>query len=212
MSLSLATERLILRDVVEQDAPTLESYFAEPESRHHILSRQRDASRIKAFLHAAPELANEDPRTTFHLSVVAKDSGRLLGICGLSRVLPEATGTRLGWHFTHAASGRGYATEAASRLVHFAFAELGVHGVHADTFAMNQASRRVLEKIGMRAHFDSMLWSLARGLCYGEARAIVRYRIGRKRWHALEEAPLSSVAQPSNYAFKRTAGTGHDVS
>jgi RimJ/RimL family protein N-acetyltransferase len=45
--------------------------------------------------------------------------------------------------------GRGYATEAARRLVGFAFDTLGLNRVHASCFSRNRASARVLEKAGL---------------------------------------------------------------
>jgi RimJ/RimL family protein N-acetyltransferase len=46
--------------------------------------------------------------------------------------------------------GRGFATEAASAVVTFGFETLKLHRIYAHHFAENHASRRVLEKIGMR--------------------------------------------------------------
>jgi RimJ/RimL family protein N-acetyltransferase len=49
-----------------------------------------------------------------------------------------------------AAWGRGYATEGARALIHRGFSELGVQRVVATTYQDNLASRRVMEKVGMR--------------------------------------------------------------
>jgi RimJ/RimL family protein N-acetyltransferase len=45
---------------------------------------------------------------------------------------------------------RGYATEGARALVARAFDELGARRVWAGTMAINTASRRVMEKAGLR--------------------------------------------------------------
>ena len=49
-----------------------------------------------------------------------------------------------------AAWGRGYASEGSRALIGKGFAELGVRRVVAETMAVNAASRRVLEKAGLR--------------------------------------------------------------
>jgi RimJ/RimL family protein N-acetyltransferase len=46
--------------------------------------------------------------------------------------------------------GKGYATEGSRALVDRAFAEPGVQRIYAETMAVNAASRRVLEKAGLR--------------------------------------------------------------
>jgi RimJ/RimL family protein N-acetyltransferase len=46
--------------------------------------------------------------------------------------------------------GNGYATEAGRAVLDHGFGELGLNRVYAHCFARNPASRRVLEKLGMR--------------------------------------------------------------
>jgi RimJ/RimL family protein N-acetyltransferase len=49
------------------------------------------------------------------------------------------------WH-------RGFATEMAQAAIDYAFRHAGLHAVRASTDAPNQASLRVLERLGMRPH------------------------------------------------------------
>ena len=46
--------------------------------------------------------------------------------------------------------GKGYATEGVRALIEAAFDALGIDRVRAETMTVNQASRRVLEKAGLR--------------------------------------------------------------
>ena len=46
--------------------------------------------------------------------------------------------------------GCGFATEATAAVVRYGFEELQLNRVHAAHFALNPASGRVLEKLGMR--------------------------------------------------------------
>ena len=55
----------------------------------------------------------------------------------------------VGWRLTSAARGRGYASEAAGRLLHYGLYTLGVDRVVADIRPENVASFRVARKIGM---------------------------------------------------------------
>jgi RimJ/RimL family protein N-acetyltransferase len=56
----------------------------------------------------------------------------------------------LGYRLRRAVWGRGYATEGSLALVATAFADPRVHRVIARTMAVNSASRRVMEKAGLR--------------------------------------------------------------
>jgi len=79
-------------------------------------------------------------------AVIDKESGRLAGLCGLRsrEAKPE-----LLYILAHAYWNRGFATEAASACLRFAFEVLAVERIIAFTRPENVASRRVLEKVGM---------------------------------------------------------------
>ncbi len=56
----------------------------------------------------------------------------------------------LGWVLDPAFTGHGYATEAARGLLRVCFEDLGVRRVVAGCFVDNDASWRLMERIGMR--------------------------------------------------------------
>ncbi len=58
----------------------------------------------------------------------------------------------------------GYATEAAHRLVTYAFEALGLEAVHAGWFYDNPASGHVLAKLGARHNGSQMRDCRARGM------------------------------------------------
>jgi len=64
----------------------------------------------------------------------------------------------LGYRFHTAVWGQGYATEGARALIERGFAEWGVARLVATTYEENRASRRVMEKLGMR-HVRSFRYS-----------------------------------------------------
>ncbi len=76
-----------------------------------------------------------------------------VGYTGLSRPDWEAAFTpcvEIGWRLDAQVWGRGYAPEAARRVLDFAFGELALTEVLSFTARVNQRSIRVMEKIGMR--------------------------------------------------------------
>jgi len=56
----------------------------------------------------------------------------------------------IGYRLCRSAWGQGYATEGVCALIEAAFDALGFDRVRAETMAANRASRRVLEKAGLR--------------------------------------------------------------
>lgn len=68
----------------------------------------------------------------------------------------------LGWvlHPDHA--GHGYATEAVRELIRLCFEDLGLRRVTANCFAANEASWRLMERVGMRREIYTVRESLHR--------------------------------------------------
>ena len=56
----------------------------------------------------------------------------------------------VGYAFSMDAWGRGYATEVSRALVRWGFESLGLQRIVAVAYAENTASRRVMDKLGMR--------------------------------------------------------------
>ena len=81
--------------------------------------------------------------------VERRDDGQLLGHCGL-RYWPGSDDVEVLYALARDAWDRGYATEAARASVAYGFQELGLARIIAAILPENTASRRVLEKLGMR--------------------------------------------------------------
>lgn len=79
-------------------------------------------------------------------------------------VTEQARGVQaeLGWTFHPAYGGRGYATEAVRTVIDLCFGPLGLRRVHAECFADNEPSWRLMERLGMRREWHSVKESLHR--------------------------------------------------
>jgi RimJ/RimL family protein N-acetyltransferase len=96
----------------------------------------------------------------------------LIGVMGLER--PGNKLFELGYWLGEPWWGRGLATEAARRVVAFAFGELAVAELFSGHFQDNPASGRVLQKCGFRDAGVMMLWSEARGHDVAARRLVLR--------------------------------------
>lgn len=91
--------------------------------------------------------------------------------------------------------GEGYATEGSRALIDMAFEVPVVQRVVAETMVVHTASRRVMEKAGMRHvrnfHAD---WPVR---IPGDEQGDVEYAISRSEWSANRQSALSSTDRPA---------------
>jgi RimJ/RimL family protein N-acetyltransferase len=88
----------------------------------------------------------------------------------------------LGYRLRREAWGKGFATEGARALIEKAFTDLGARRVYAETMAVNVASRRVMEKAGLRyVRTFHAAWPVR---IPGDEEGDVEYAITRDEWLA----------------------------
>ena len=144
----LETPRLILRPMREDDTDALLSIFADP--------RVMAAFGVAPF--ARPQMERWVRRNLEHqvehgyglFSVILKESGLLVGDCGLEvMAVAGATAAELGYDFRSDHWGRGLATEAAIAVRDYAFGTLGLPCLVSLIRQGNEPSRRVAERAGL---------------------------------------------------------------
>lgn len=140
----LATERLLLRPVEEADRGwLLELYRALGDPPDRATREVDDA------------LARWEHEGFGHFAATVSEDGARAGVIELTEVVHDGgSGGReveIGWAVRADLRGRGLATEAAAAVAAHALRHLGFASVAADIAGDNLASRRVAEKIGMRA-------------------------------------------------------------
>jgi RimJ/RimL family protein N-acetyltransferase len=86
--------------------------------------------------------------SSVRFAITLRDNGLLCGGVGL-RVEAEHQHAELGYWMGVPYWNQGYATEATRVVVAYGFERLGLHRIHASCFVYNEASARVLKKIGM---------------------------------------------------------------
>ncbi len=89
-------------------------------------------------------------RYKFQLALTLKENGKLIGNAGVRKENASDHQAELGYEINPQFWGQGYASEAARAMRDFGFQKLGLHRIWANCLKENGASRRVLEKIGMR--------------------------------------------------------------
>ena len=156
----LATDRLILREFIEDDWQATLAYQSDPLYLRYYAWTQRTEEDVRAFVGMFLAQQAERPRRKFQLALTLKEGGRLVGNGGVR--VRDAAGRQadIGYELDPRFWGRGLATEAARELLRFGFEDLGMHRISGDCVADNAASARVMEKVGMRqeAHMREQAW------------------------------------------------------
>jgi ribosomal-protein-alanine N-acetyltransferase len=144
---TLLTARLRLRPFADTDADDL---FALHSSsyvlRYWDSPPWSEPARAERFITTCRQMAEEG--TGVRLAVDRVCDGAFIGWCSLNRWNPDYRSAALGYCYTDAAWGQGYATEAARALLRWAFDTLDLNRLQAEADTRNMASARVLEKLG----------------------------------------------------------------
>ena len=146
---TLKTERLILRGMRVTDAADMYRYARREDvtefllwSPHPTVSYTEEYLRYLQGRYALGEF--------YDWAVVEKVSGRMIGTCGFTRFDFPHNGGEIGYVLHPEFHGKGYATEAAERVLRYGFEELKLHRIEAKFMQGNDASLHVMEKLGMR--------------------------------------------------------------
>jgi len=84
------------------------------------------------------------------LAIFNKDNGQLIGWCGLDHHDQTKRSPVLFYLLKESYWGKGLATEAANAVLEYGFSKLGLARIDSGAASENIASKRVMEKIGMR--------------------------------------------------------------
>ena len=148
LRLPINTERLSLREFVKDDFEAMHAFSSDPRVTRYLFFGPRDEESTAQYLEDLLASQREVPRTRFELAVEEGETGRLIGACDLSLI--ERDVVDLGYMLGHPDWGKGYATEIALALADAAFFDLRADRIISTVDVNNQASMRVLEKVGMR--------------------------------------------------------------
>jgi [ribosomal protein S5]-alanine N-acetyltransferase len=157
MKVILETDRLLLREFVEDDAESFFKLNTDPE--------------VMRFVPDKPLLNVEQARQTLidhpiadyrrygfgRGAFILKSTGEQIGFAGL-KYLDELGEVDVAYRLLPAHWGQGLATEVALASVRYGFAALGLKRIIGLVMPKNIASVRVLEKTGLRYSGTLTLW------------------------------------------------------
>jgi len=142
----LVTSRLRLRELHEADLDEIVALHSDPEVMRYL---GRVLPRDELLAEALPRFQTT-PNGYGHWVAELRETGTFVGWFGFRLWHGDESTMELGYRLARRYWGRGLATEGCRALIAKAFTAFGAGRVVAQTMAVNHASRRVMEKSGLR--------------------------------------------------------------
>ena len=142
-------ERIVLRQLTDADVPALFAIFGDDEVVRYWSSPAMENL-------AAAEALLEDirrglrDRELFQWGIALRDSDEVIGTCTLYQLDMMHRRAELGFALRRQSWGGGFAAEAVTLVLTFAFEMLGLHRIEADADPDNARSIGMLERLGFR--------------------------------------------------------------
>jgi RimJ/RimL family protein N-acetyltransferase len=149
--LPIATERLLLRPFAPGDLDALAAIHGDERVVRYLYWDVRDRATLAGVLEEKARrtrLEREDD--ALNLAAVLPGTGALVADLTLIWTSEEHHQGEVGYILHPAHEGCGYATEGARAMLALGFEGLGLHRIVGRLDGRNDASARVLERLGMR--------------------------------------------------------------
>jgi ribosomal-protein-alanine N-acetyltransferase len=144
----LTTERLILRQLSDDDAPTI-FFLRSDETVNKFIHRARVKHIDEAFefIHKMNKVFEDN--IAIDWAIVLKENDVMIGRVCLWNFSAGRTVAELGYEMDTGYQGNGYMQEAIQSVIDYAFNKISVHKIEAYTSFENARSIKLLQKIGI---------------------------------------------------------------
>lgn len=145
----LETDRLLLREIIEEDSQKIFDFFSnENVTRFYGQDSFTSIEQAKQLidLYANQYLEKRGIRWGIEL----KETKEIIGTIGFHAWSPKHKRAEIGYELQPVYWRKGYATEAVTKIFTYGFNEIGLTRVGAVVFIENDASNRLLTKLGFQ--------------------------------------------------------------
>jgi ribosomal-protein-alanine N-acetyltransferase len=143
----LETERLILRELVEDDAQDILNCFSNAEVlRYYGQKSLTSLDQVKQIIRIFS--ANYDEKRGIKWGIEQKETCSIIGTIGFQDWSIEHKRAEISYALFPEKWGNGYAKEAVNKVISYGFEELGLERIGAVVFVENNASNNLLTKLG----------------------------------------------------------------
>jgi ribosomal-protein-alanine N-acetyltransferase len=139
--------RIRLREFDGGDVDALHRVYGDVEATRYLSFEPRSRHDVELLVKRIVADSHADPRTEYALAVEELESGDVIGMARLA--LGEWQSGQVGFALRPDRWRLGLGTEAVQALLDLGFGELGLHRIWGARSPVNQASARLMTRIGM---------------------------------------------------------------
>lgn len=143
----LNTDRLMLRELKINDAQAILNCFSNPDVlRHYGQNPLTSLDQVKHIINNFSK--NYDEKRGIKWGIELKGQEGLIGTIGFQEWSTEHRRAEISYALFPESWGKGYAMEAVNRVISFGFQEMDLVRIGAIVFTENDASNKLLTKVG----------------------------------------------------------------
>ena len=164
---AIETERLVLRELRESDAQAVFQIFGDDAvTRYYDLATFTDAEQARLLITRMN--ARNASGDALRWGIALKESDAVIGTGGFNQFVRSWFRASIGYDLAQAHWNKGYMTEALRAMVQYGLEHLSLHRIEALVVPGNDASARVLTKVGFQeegllrdyAYWKNQFWDL----------------------------------------------------
>lgn len=147
--MTLTTDRLILREIVASDWEEIYRMQNDPEYREFNPWEDQSDEKIKLLVKRFLDWQQENPQKNYQF-IIENDDGDFIGSTGIHSVHLKHRDGEFGIRLCPSCWGKGFASEAAQKMLNFGFNELNLHRIAVETIANNLPAIDLCNRLGMK--------------------------------------------------------------
>lgn len=161
-SKTLETERLVLKKSGVEEQKRLWEILCIPEVHRYYLTCKFGFDWEGQRPYFEKKAENSGDPSIFQWSIFIKDNNKCIGQISVQSghsedpLVTDDAIRGIGWFIDPEEQGKGYATEAATKVLDYMFNEVEIDEIRTGAAVVNPASYRLMEKIGFRRRGDKL--------------------------------------------------------
>ena len=149
-TITLKTDRLILRRVEFNDIYDISRWKSDKDVSKNM-AWSKVGSLMEVGEHLNYWLEQYETSKDFYLwGIALKENGKLMGRIKITAINNLALSGELDYCLAKEYWGKGYVTEAAKKIIEYAFEEVGFNRIFAEHIVGNEASGKIMKKCNMQ--------------------------------------------------------------
>lgn len=147
---AITAERLSLREFQPDDVDALLAIYGDPKVVEHMSFEPRSRDQVQATISSVRTAASVEPRVEYSLAAVSPQEGLVaFARLAIDTQHPGQNSGQIGFALRASLWGQGMGAEVVRLLLRLGFDELGLYRIWGARSPLNQASAKVMNRMGM---------------------------------------------------------------